>query len=106
VPKGDAGIDILEVEVRGDAKDSGACEMRICGVAGGTQPRMVADRFRRTTEESLRANANGQPVSTRFEQLNEVRGETPGHLIAAFVMIAKLGPAQPAVAMSKEGRSR
>jgi hypothetical protein len=104
VPKGDAGIDILEVEVRGDAKDSGACEMRVRGVAGGAQPRMVADRFRQTTEESLRTNANGHPVSTRFDQLTEVRAETTGQLRATFVMIARLGPAKPAVATRKEER--
>lgn len=104
IPPGNAGIDILEVETHGQAEDSGVCEVRIRGVAGGSQPRWAADQYRRTIEENLKRNADGRAVSTSFELLNDIPGALPDQMQATFVVIATLGRPQAPPPISKEER--
>ena len=103
VPPGDAKIEILEVSARGEKKDPGACEVRICGMALGSQPRLMADRYRQSMEQMLKTNANGRPVSTRLDQLDDA-SETLKEKRADFVMVVTIGSIEQAPAMSKEGR--
>jgi CheY-like chemotaxis protein len=104
VPPGDARIDIVGVDARGVPQDSGACEVRVHGVAGGAQPRLAADHFRQSVEDNLKRNANGRPVTVHFEQLEEPTEEVPGEPRANFVMIATLGSMQPSSAPGEENR--
>jgi DNA-binding NarL/FixJ family response regulator len=104
VPLVHAQIDILEVGARGEAEDSGACEVRVRGLAGGPSPRLTADRFRQSVEDDLKRHAGGRPVETRFEELEDAPGASPGEKRVVFVMNVTLGPVGPSPAMRKEGR--
>jgi hypothetical protein len=104
VPPWDAHIEILEVRGRGRLEDLGACEVRIRGVAGGSQPRQMAERFRQTVEAGFRRNADWALVTARFEQIDDVPGTLPEQNRAAFLMIATVDATHPAVSMRKEGR--
>ena len=104
VPPRDAKIDILEVHARGHAEDLGAFEVRIHGVAGGSQPRVIAERFRQTVEASFKASANGRPARARFESLEDVTGAPPDKDGTAFLMIATVDAFKTSVLISKEGR--
>ena len=103
VAMGDARIEILEVRARGESDDTGACEVRVCGVASGSPPRTVADRFRQTVEENVKKNANGRAVATRFERLEEVPGTDSEVQRAKFAMIVSLDPMKPSAATRKKG---
>lgn len=104
VPPGDAKIDILEVSARGETKDLGACDLRIRGMAAGSQPRLIADRYRQSVEDDLKRNANGRPVSTHLDQLQEVPGTLPDEGKADFVIVVTVGSIEPSLAVRKEGR--
>jgi CheY-like chemotaxis protein len=104
VPSWDAHIEILEVRGRGRMEDLGACEVSIRGVAGGSKPRQMAERFRQAVEAGFRRNANGSLVTAQIEQIEDVPGAPPEQNRAAFLIIATVGAIQPAVLMSKEGR--
>jgi CheY-like chemotaxis protein len=104
VPLGHAGIDILQVSARGEAEDLGACEVRVRGVAGGSSPRLTADRFRQSVEDDLKRSANGRAVETHFEELEDAPRASPGEKRADFVMMVTLGSMEPTPATPKEGR--
>ncbi len=103
IPLGDAKIEILEIQARGAAENSGACKVRIRGMAGGALPRQTADRFRQTLEDNLKRNANGRPGTVRLEQLDDVPGEQPDQQRAAFVVTVALGAMESAAVIKKEG---
>ncbi|MEQ1862921.1 MAG: hypothetical protein ABMA13_23615, partial [Chthoniobacteraceae bacterium] len=90
------GVEILNVHTQTKADDSGACEIRVSGTAGGAQPRQVVDRFREAMEEGLKRTTLGRPVSARFEQLEDEPG-APGALAgqrrAAFVIVVSVASA-------------
>lgn len=100
-------VEILEIHSRGNADDTGACEMRVRGVVAGSQPRQAGDRFREAVEDHLKDNANGRPVSARFEQF-KIEPAAPGTLSdegrGAFILIAAVGPVKHLAAISREGR--
>ena len=104
VPLGDAKIDIVEISARGEKKDPGACEVRICGTAFGSPPMLMADRYRQSVEQILKRIANGRPVSARLDQLPEAPGTPPDEKRADFVMVVTIGSIEPSLAISKEGR--
>jgi hypothetical protein len=104
VPPGNTEIDILEIQATEGPEDPGSCELIIRGVAKGVQARMVADRFRRTLEDSMKRNANGRPVSTHLNQIEEVPRTHPEQQQATFVVTARFGSMEPTVAMSREDR--
>jgi hypothetical protein len=103
VPTAEAGIEIHEIQARRDPTDFGACELRISGSAGGSQPRLGADLYRKAIEEALMKDAAGRSVSTRFEQLNDVPEELAEKERVTFVLIATLDRQEPAVA-ERRGR--
>lgn len=104
IPNADAMIEILEVEARGETENSGAWEVRVHGLAGGSVPRATADRFRQTVERNLRIKANGRAVSTRFEPLASKNGKGPEQEQSEFIMLATLSPMEPIVAAAREVR--
>lgn len=100
-------IELLDIDARAVAEDPGACEVRISGEAGGSQPRQAADRFREAVEGSLWRSADGRPVSTRFERLEDVPdapGALPDQHRADFTIVVVVGSANASATMSKEGR--
>jgi CheY-like chemotaxis protein len=101
VPPGDVKIEILDVYARGKTEDSGACEVRVHGVAGGAESRLTADRFRQAFEGSLKMTVPGRPVSARFEQLEDASSALPDKTEARFVVTATVGSIAPPVAASK-----
>ena len=99
------GIEILEIRARAEAEDPGACELRLRGAAAGLQPRLAADRFRETVEDNLKRNADGRPVSARFEQIEDgpdAAGALPDQRRGTFVIVAEVGPVKPPLAMREE----
>lgn len=104
LPPGDSRIQILEIITHGESKDPGACEVVVKGVAEGTEPRMMADRFRQTVEEELRGIANGRSVSVRLDQLDVTPTTGPDETRASFVLIATVGEPDPSGAVNKEGQ--
>ncbi len=98
IPSADAKITILQIDARGSAKDTGACELRIHGTAGGSPPRLTADRFRQSVEEGIKRTTSGRAVASSFEQLEDTPGQGPEKKQATFLVLATLGPA------SKEAR--
>ena len=103
LPPGGAMIEILGVDARPDAKDLGACEVNIRGIADGRWPRQMAEQFRQSVEDNLRRDASGRAVTARFEGLVDAPGVLPDQKRVEFVMIVTLGSIEPLVAMRKEG---
>ena len=104
IPSADAKIEILEIHARGASNDPGGCEVRIRGMAGGPQPSVAANRFRHAVEEALGRNADGQPVSAQFQQLDDLPGTVQEKQKATFVIIATLGSMKPTIAAGKGRR--
>jgi CheY-like chemotaxis protein len=96
VAAGDKGIQILRFRSRGETSDAQACEMRVSGIASGSEPRHVADQYRKAVETDLARTAAGRPVVVRFEQLGQRR--------ANFVMFVSLGSIEPAVPIGREAQ--
>lgn len=103
VPAGDAMVEILGVEARADAKDTSACEVSVVGIAGGAEPRQMANHFRESLEQNLKRDANGRAVSTRFERLDDAPALLPEQKRADFVITVSVAPGRPALAMQKGG---
>ena len=104
LPAPDAGIELLEVWARGVKVDFDSCEVRVSGVASGVQPRLQADRFRQAVEENLKGIANGRPVKTRFEHLEDAPAAQPAPERVTFVVIATVGLMEPLAGTGKEAR--
>ena len=104
VPSVGAGIEIREIRAFGELDNPRGGELLVRGVASGLHPRQVADRFRQTVDESLRENAKGRPVSTHFEQLDDLPGASAAETRATFVLTATFGSMQPSVVSRKGGR--
>lgn len=102
-PSADSTVEILGVDVRAGAKDFRTCEVSVHGIAGGAEPRQMADRFRQTMEDKLKRETGGLAVGTRFERLHDAPGVLPDQKRADFVIIATLKSTEPALAMRKEG---
>lgn len=89
------GIKLLGIEAREEPEDSGACEIRLSGMADGPQPRAEADRFRMAVEKGVRQNAGERRVNTRFEWLEDELDEAgafPDQPHAVFVIIVSVAP--------------
>ena len=98
----EAGIEILEIHALGGRDDSGVCEARIRGLAGGPESRLQAERFRQAVEKNLTENAHEHSARARFEELADVPVAVAEEKRVAFVVIATIGPGQPSVVMRKE----
>ena len=105
VPEGNGKIEILEIDARCETKDPGACEVRVHGIAGGAASGHTAENFRQSVEENLEKNANGRPVSVRFERISkDAPTALAGERRTDFILIASIGTAGQALAAAKEGR--
>lgn len=104
VPSVGAGIEIREIHAFGELDSPRGGELRVGGVASGLHPRQMADQLRQTVDETLRENAKGRPVSTHFEQLDDLPGASPQEMRATFVLVAAFGSLPPSVVSRKEGR--
>lgn len=105
VPEGNEKIEILGINARCEAKDPGACEVRVHGIAGGAASGYTAENFRQSVEENLEKNANGRPVSVRFERISkDAPTALAGERRTDFILVASIGTASPALAAVKEGR--
>ena len=104
IPNAEAMIEILEVEARGETESSGTREVRVRGLAGGSDPKLEADRFRQKVGKTLKAKANGRAVSTRFEPLGDENGEFTELEQFEFILVVTLNPLGSTVAASGESR--
>ena len=91
IPSADSKISILQIDARGSAKDTGACEIRIHGTAGGSPPRLTADRFRQSVEDGIKRSASGRQVNSTFEQLEDTPSQSPEKKQASFIVLATVG---------------
>ena len=96
------GIEILDIHVRDGLDDSGTCEAHIRAVALGTEPRLLADRFRQAVAKYLMDTARESLVSARFEEIADVPGTVAGEQRVAFVVVATMGSREPSVATQRE----
>jgi hypothetical protein len=55
-------IELVDIHAHADAENPSACVIRVRGLAGGPQPRLAADHFRKAAEENLKRNAGEHPV--------------------------------------------
>lgn len=104
IPNADAMIDILEVEARGETETSDAWEVRVHGLAGGSDPKMDADRFRQKVGKNLKTTAHGRAVRTRFEPLGDKNGEFTELEQYEFILVVTLSPLGSTVAAAGERR--
>lgn len=100
----EAGVEILEIHAGVGLDDSGVCAARIRGVAGGPEPRLLADRFRQAVEKNLNERAEGRSVKARFEEIADVPGAVAGEKSVAFVVIATIESSEPSVVARREER--
>jgi CheY-like chemotaxis protein len=103
VPAWDAPIEILEVQARGQLEDLGAFKANVRVVAGGSQPREAAERFRQAVEASLKRSTDGFHTTARIEQLEDVPGAVPDQDRASFLITATVDLITPPVLPSKGG---
>ncbi|MEO6739601.1 MAG: response regulator [Chthoniobacteraceae bacterium] len=104
VPFVGSQIEVLEIHARGEPDSLGGCEVRVRGVAAGSQPRQVADRFRQTVETTLRENVKLRLAEARLDRLDDMTKGAAEEKRASFVLIATSGQAAPHVTARKEGR--
>jgi hypothetical protein len=88
LPKGDAKIQIADLRVNPSTKNSAEYEMRIRGLAGGTQPRATAERFLQEVAADLKRIENVGSVGTHFERAPKEAPEILESGPAEFVLIA------------------
>ncbi len=104
LPLPGSDIGILDIGAHSEKKDARPREVRIRGIATGSNPRMRADRYRQGVEEKLKKTAYGQRVTARFEQLEDGSGALPEQAQATFVLLLSFGPEEQTKAAKKGGR--
>jgi CheY-like chemotaxis protein len=95
-------VEVREIQAQENPEDPGACEARIYGQTSGEQPRVAADRFRRSIEGFLATDMDARVVNTRLEQLEDVPAGPDGLARCSFVAIITVNPSA-SVAMLKKG---
>ncbi len=85
------GIELLNVEARDASKSSDLTEIRIRGMATGTEPRLKADRFCKAVESIMAQTFPKERVEASFkgiEDVNPQAGDPDGNRKVAFAIYA------------------
>lgn len=65
-------VEMRDIQVRGNADAPGAFTLRLAGFCTGTDPRAMADAFRKALDVKLKQSFANEGVTTRFERLDDV----------------------------------
>jgi hypothetical protein len=85
-------IELNEIYAREDAQNLASCHLSISGQAVGALPRVAADRFRRSVQDSIARRAPGRKAKAEFETLEETPPIDSAQPKATFTISAELEP--------------